>query len=181
LEVASRIAGTSAYTRSKGVNLPLLTLYLYSGNNIDCVQENQYEVIIDRALHNSYATNFTYNNVYIDYDDTLVINDKINIQLIAFIFQCINNNVPVRLITKHAGNLIKELKEKKLYFLFDEIIHIEPWQNKCDYIDGDKSIFIDDSFGERKLVSDKLCIQVFDTHMIEFLIDPLEINFCKDI
>jgi hypothetical protein len=179
LEVASRIAGTSAHARIKGVNLPLLTLYLHSGNNIDHVQENRYEVVIDRALHNSYATNLEYDNVYIDYDDTLVFENKINVQLIAFIFQCINNNIPVRLITKHMGNLLDDLKEKKIYDLFDEIIHICPDENKVDYINNTKSIFIDDSFGERKLVSDKLGIQVFDTHMIEFLMNPLDINSCN--
>jgi hypothetical protein len=181
LEVASRIAGTSAYCRSKGVNLPLLTLYLYSGNSIDHVQENQYEVVIDRALCNSYATNLNYNNVYIDYDDTLVIDNKINVQIVTFIFQCINNNIPVRLISKHIGNLVSDLKKKKLHALFDEIIHIKPDENKYDYISGEKSIFIDDSFGERQAVFARLGIQVFDTHMIEFLLAPLEINSCNTI
>jgi hypothetical protein len=179
LEVASRIAGTSAYTRSKGVNLPLLTLYLYSGNNIDSVQENQYEVVIDRALHNSYATNLEYDNVYIDYDDTLIFEKKINIRLIAFIFQCINNNIPVRLITKHEGNLLDDLKEKRIHDIFDEIIHIGNDENKFDYINGARSIFVDDSFGERKSIYDKIGIQVFDTHMIEFLMNPLNINSCN--
>jgi hypothetical protein len=181
LEVASRIAGTSAYARSKGVNLPLLTLYLYSGNNIDYVQENQYEVIIDRSLYNSYATDLEYDNVYIDYDDTLIFDNKINIQIITFIFQCINNNIPVRLVTKHKGNLLGDLKEKKIYDLFDEIIHIESNGDKSDYVTGDKSIFIDDSFGERMSVSNKLGVQVFDTHMIEFLINPLAISSCNSI
>jgi hypothetical protein len=179
LEVASRIAGTSAYTRSKGVNLPLLTLYLYSGNNIDYVQENRYEVVIDRALHNSYATNIEYDNVYIDYDDTLFFENKINIQLVAFIFQCINNNIPVRLITKHTGNLLGNLKEKRIYDLFDEIIRIKSEENKFDYIKGPKSIFIDDSFGERISVFNKLNIHVFDSHMIEFLMNPLLISSCS--
>jgi hypothetical protein len=156
-----------------------LTLYLYSGSDIDYVQENQYEVVIDRALHNSYATNLEYDNVYIDYDDTLVFENKINIQIIAFVFQCINNNIPVRLITKHTGNLFDKLKEKRIHDIFDEIIHIGSDENKFDYINGVRSIFIDDSFGERKSIYDKIGIQVFDTHMIEFLMNPLNINSCN--
>ncbi len=33
------------------------------------------------------------------------------------------------------------------------------------------AIFIDDSFGERRAVKDTLDIPVFDTHMLEFLLE----------
>jgi hypothetical protein len=176
LEVASRIAGTSAYTRIKGVNLPLLTLYLYSGNTIDSVHENNYDIIIDRALSNSYATNLQYNKVYIDYDDTLIFDKKINIQLIAFLYQCINNKIPVVLLTKHIGNLTEDLQRNRLYNLFDEVISIKPEENKYDYIKSKKAILIDDSFGERNAVYRNLGINVFDTHMVECLLNPLAMN-----
>jgi hypothetical protein len=175
LEIASRIAGTSAYTRSKGVNLPLLTLYLYSGNEIERVYENKYDIIIDRALSNSYATNLRYDMVYLDYDDTLIFEGKINIQLIAFLYQCINNKIPVVLLTKHIGNLREDLQKNRLYNLFDEVISIKPEENKYEYIKSKNAILIDDSFGERKAVHERLDIPVFDTHMIEFLIRPLKI------
>jgi hypothetical protein len=176
LEIASRIAGTSAYTRSKGVNLPLLTLYLYSGNEIEQVYENKYDIIIDRALSNSYATNLHYNKVYVDYDDTVVFNEKINIQLIAFLYQCINNEIPIVLLTKHIGDLTRELKRRRLYHIFNKIIHIRPDEQKYTYIDDERAILIDDSFGERNTVYKNLGINVFDTHMIECLIDPLKIQ-----
>jgi hypothetical protein len=176
LEVASRIAGTSAYTRIKGVNLPLLTLFLYSGNEIDHVVENKYEVVIDRALYNSYATNLYYDKVYIDYDDTVIFNGKINIKVITFLYQCINNNIPIVLLTKHLGDIIEDLTKYRIQNIFDEIIHIEPNEDKYRYVTGKNSIFIDDSFSEREQINKKCCIPVFDVHAIEFLLNPLDIR-----
>jgi hypothetical protein len=176
LEVASRIAGTSAYARIKGVNLPLLTLYLYSGNTIDSVHENNYDIIIDRALSNSYATNLRYNKVYVDYDDTLIVDKKINVQLITFLYQCINDNIPVILLTKHSGNIMQDLEKRRLYHIFDKVIHIRPDEHKYTYIDDERSILIDDSFGERNVAYKNLGISVFDTHMVECLLNPLSLS-----
>jgi hypothetical protein len=180
LEVASRIAGTSAFTRSKGINLPLLTLYLFAGQNIENVVENNYEVIIDRALYNSYSTNLHYNTVYIDYDDTIVFQEKINCSIISFLYQCINNKISIILLTKHNGDIKKELKKYRLSKLFDEIIHLGENEYKYKHINSKNSIFIDDSFGERELVYKHCKIPVFDTNMIEFLLNST-LNIGKDI
>jgi hypothetical protein len=169
LEVASRIAGTSAYTRSKGVNLLLLTLYLYAGEHINHVCENNYDVVIDRALYNSYATNLYYDTVYIDYDDTIVFNSMVNIKIIAFLYQCINNNISIILITKHDGDINAELQKYRIAGIFDKIIHIKQTENKYEYMNKENAIFIDDSFGERIAVYEKFGMPIFDTNMIEFL------------
>jgi hypothetical protein len=176
LEVASRIAGTSAYTRSKGVNLPLLTLYLFTGNEINHIVENKYEVVIDRAFYNSYATNLYYDKVYIDYDDTIIFDGKINILVITFLYQCVNNNIPIILLTKHLGDLTKDLIKHRIHNIFDEIIQIEQNENKYLYITGENAILIDDSYTERKIAAEKCGIPVFDTHGIEFLLNTLDIS-----
>jgi hypothetical protein len=176
LEVASRIAGTSAFTRSKGINLTLLTLFLYAGENIDHVIENNYDVIIDRALYNSYATNLYYETVYIDYDDTIIFDGKINCKIIAFLYKCVNDGISIILITKHSGDINQELKKYRLSGLFDDIFHLTENENKCDYITNKKAIFIDDSFGERESVYKNCQIPVFDTNTVEFLSNSLDIN-----
>jgi hypothetical protein len=176
LEVASRIAGTSAFTRSKGINLPLLTLYLYADQSIEYVNENAYDVIIDRALYNSYATNLQYDTVYIDYDDTIVFQKKLNCTVISFLYQCVNNNIPIILITRHQGDISLELQKYRLSGLFDEIIHLGDNEYKYGHIDKKNSIFIDDSFGERELVRKHCQIPVFDTSMAEFLLNSINID-----
>lgn len=49
LEVSSRIAGTSSITRCIGVNLPLLSVNIFDGHEIDYVSPNEYTLELDRA------------------------------------------------------------------------------------------------------------------------------------
>ena len=173
LEVASRIAGTSSFARNQGVNLPLLTLHLFNNNKIDSVILNDYHLELDRALYNKFKNDLQYDHVYIDYDDTLVVDGKVNTQMVSFLFQCINEGIPITLITKHIGDLKGELETKRLTGIFDEILPLEIGKEKYEYIKGEKSIFIDDSYGERCKVKQQLGISVFDAHMIECLLKEI--------
>jgi len=170
LEVASRIAGASAFARAHSVNLPLMTLYLYSGQIIDSIIYNEYGVELDRALYNCYKLDIDYTYVYVDYDDTLVINNIINTELIMFLFQCINKGKILLLITKYAGDIHADLKKRRLDGIFDEIISLNSQDNKVCNIKHKDAIFIDDSYGERANVKNNTGIYVFDTHMIECLL-----------
>ena len=61
---------------------------------------------------------------------------------------------------------------KKLHIeigLFEDIKVIDNNDEKYKYICESKSIFIDDSFAERKKVHDNVRIPVFDVDMIESL------------
>lgn len=175
LEVASRIAGTSGFTRCIGANLPLLTLYTFQGQCIKEVPLIGYnELHIDRALYNTYKSDLDFDSVYVDYDDTLVINGHLNIQLISFLYSCIDYGKPVYLLSRHDdekyGRLDDLLKKYHLHNLFDEIIHIDLSENKSTYIKSNKAIFIDDSYGERMSVHKSTNIPVFDPSMIEALL-----------
>ena len=55
--------------------------------------------------------------------------------------------------------------------IFDEIFWLEESEKKSDYIHDVKSIFIDDSFSQRKEVAEKCNIPTFDSSMIECLLD----------
>ena len=63
------------------------------------------------------------------------------------------------------------LKKWRLANLFDEIIFLNNEDSKADHVDPENSIFIDDSFSERKSVFDKHKIPTFDCSMLELLID----------
>jgi len=170
LEVAARIAGTSAISRNIGANLPLMTVDLFNDVKIDDISLNGYEIELDRALENAYRLNLTYSRVYLDYDDTVVQDGVINTNIMKFLYQCINNGVRLILLSKHDGDLEGELKRYRISNVFDEVIHIGRDKQKKDYIKYRDSIFIDDSYGERKAVKDALGITGFDTHMLECLI-----------
>lgn len=171
LEVSSRIAGSSSITRCIGVNLPMLSLDIHNGLKIGSVMPNDYYIESDRALSNNYKIELNYSTVYMDYDDTVVDDNKVNLLVIKFIYQCLNNNKRVVLLSKHSGDLDEELKKYRLTELFDEVIHIEREAEKKDHITDKDSIFIDDSYNERRKIKEAHNIPVFDTHMIECLLE----------
>lgn len=171
LEVASRIAGSSAITRATGVNLPLLTLNIFSGIPVDGVIINDYNIELDRALSNSYKIDLDYDTVYVDFDDTVVVDKKVNLQMISFLYQCLNEGKRMVLLSRHLGDIRIELKRYRLENLFDEVVHLTRSEKKAAHIiDPEKAIFIDDSYGERLAVYETHHIPVFDTHTIECLI-----------
>lgn len=171
LEVAARIAGASAISRNIGANLPLMTIDLFNGVEIDDIRLNNYEIELDRALENSFKINLKYSSVYMDYDDTVVKEGVINTSVISFLYQCVNKGIKLILLSRHDGDLEEELKKFRLSDVFDEVIHIKRDKKKSEYIKDCDSIFIDDSYGERRAVKDAIGIPVFDTHMIECLIE----------
>lgn len=170
LEIASRLGGSSSLYRNKGINFAQLSIFDALGTKID-ILENNYNIELDRALDNKYKLDISYNEVFIDFDDCIII-DKVsfNINIMNFIFQCINQNKKITILSRHSGNLVERLIELKIYGLFNRIIKIEKIEKKSDYIDNKNSIFIDDSFTERKDVFNNLNIPVFSVDMVECLI-----------
>lgn len=170
LEIAPRIAGTMGLFRNLGINFPLLSVF--DAFDIDVsIKRNSYDIELDRALISRYELNLSYSKVYIDLDDTILLRSKVNTMVTAFLYQCVNENKSIYLITKNEGNIEDYLVEHKINpKLFDKIFAIHKEDRKSRFIKGN-SIFIDDSFAERKEVQDALGIPVFDTNAIESLIN----------
>ena len=169
MEIAPRVAGTMGLSRSTGVNLALLSLFDACGYDVD-INKNSYEIEIDRALQNRYRHNISYSHVYLDFDDLLVFEEKVNPIIVSFIFQCINEGVKVYLITRHKRDIHLTLEKYRLKNLFDEIIWIRNDDLKSSYIKHMDAIFIDDSHAERQEISKKFGLPVFDAHNIEALL-----------
>jgi predicted ATP-grasp superfamily ATP-dependent carboligase len=171
LEIAPRIAGTMSLHRNMGVNLPLLSIFDFSNIDTKIIPNKEFLIEEDRALFNRFIINLSYITVYIDLDDTIIFNKKINPFIIHFIFQEISKKHKIVLITKHKQKLKSTLKKNRIESLFDKIIILNKEDKKSDFISSKKSIFIDDSFEERKQILKKCNIPVFDTNSIECLID----------
>lgn len=169
LEISARVSGTMGFFRNLGTNLPLMAIFDLLGHDIH-INVNNYFLEMDRALVSSFLLDLEYDNVYIDFDDTLILNEQVNTVLITFIFQCINQNKKLFLITRHKDDINLSLKKYKLSFIFGEVIHLKNGEHKSKYINPVNSIFIDDSFAERLEVSKKLGIPTFDLDSVESLI-----------
>lgn len=72
-------------------------------------------------------------------------------------------------MTRHSNGLDDTLKRYRLHGLFDEIIRMEPRELKSSYIKHHDAVFIDDSFAERKEVSQETGIPVFAPDAIDCL------------
>jgi carbamoyl-phosphate synthase large subunit len=150
LEIGPRVSGTMMLNRVRGVNFVELAIYQKLGFNIEVVF-NDIEVSLARALVPTYKTNINYDNLYIDFDDTLIIDEKyINTDLVKLIFQAKNEGKNVYLITKNKkNNLAKFLHKFGITNIFDDIIHLNENDEKIFYMKKN-SVLIDDSFTERK-------------------------------
>ena len=175
MEFSIRQAGTMIYFREYGINFPALTLFDFMDLDVIPIMNNV-TMVLERCIHNSFKLDYNYENVYFDFDDTIIIDKKVNTTAIKFIYQAINSNKNVYLITKHSDNIYESLKNYHIdKELFKDIIHLQPDQSKKDVIKKDKSIFIDNYFKERYEVYNELNIPVFDVDAIECLIDDSKI------
>ncbi len=168
LEVASRLGGSSSLYRGLGVNFALLSVFDAFDIDVE-IMTNKYEIEMDRALSNRYRTNLDYSSVYVDFDDCLVIRDRINSELIAFLYRALSNGTKIVLLTKHEGNLNAAMQKHRIAMLFDEVIQIRKDEQKYTFIKDKSGIFIDDSFAERKEIAARLGLPTFSPDMIELL------------
>ena len=168
LEIAVRFGGSSVINRISGVNFAYLTLL---NEYVDVsVFKNNYDIEVGRSLDIKTITNLEYDKVYLDFDDTLIINDLVNLDAIHFIYKCLNAGIEVILITKHQQPIEESLKKYRIEpTLFSKIIQLEQKDHKYKYIESKKSIFVDDSFKELMDAQINLNIPVISVENIKHL------------
>jgi hypothetical protein len=171
LEFAVRQASTMGLYRQVGVNFALLSLFDAMDKDVS-ILVNEYPIALDRCLYNRYRIDYDYDKVYIDFDDTLIVNGEVNTDAVRYIYHCHNKGIRTILITKHRLDLDETLKRFHLSRnMFDEVIHISMEDDKTKYMDPHKSIFIDNHFADRRHVQRTLNIPVFDVDAIDSLIE----------
>ena len=173
MEVASRFGGSSSLVRAQGINFALMSLFDAFGISV-AILRNNYDVEMDRALDNKYKLDLKYSEVFVDFDDCIYLEKQfVNDALMAYLCRCINKGIKVTLLSRHddakLGKLDDLLDKLRIRQVFDRIIHLPPSEKKIDAIDNTDSIFIDDSFAERKAITDKFHIPVFSLDMVETL------------
>lgn len=170
MEFAPRQSSTMGLYRHAGVNFALLSLFNALRKPVEILQ-NDYALQLDRCLHNRYRADLSFERVYVDFDETLVVGTTVYAQAMAFLFQCRNQGVHIVLITKHRHDIHETLRACGISeLLFEKILQLSDSQNKCDFIDPRAAIFIDNHWFDRREVKLKWGIPVFDADGIECLI-----------
>lgn len=169
LEVSPRLAGGAGLHRNLGVNLPLLSLY--DAWDIDVqIARNEGDLEMDRSLQNRFRSSLSYEHVYVDLDDCLILAGKVNTQLVAFLFQCLNRGLGLHLLTRHTQAPHETLRQVRLDGVFDSVQHVDDGRGKSEYIIHANAIFIDDSFSEREEVRQQSGVPVFSPDAVESLL-----------
>jgi hypothetical protein len=146
-----------------------MNIYELEGYGVSALP-NTFDIEMDRALHSRFKLGIKFDHVYVDFDDCLLIDGKINTCLIGFLFQCLNEGVQVHLLTRHARQIRETLAKHRIERLFDSVIHLRNGERKSSFIKHEGAIFIDDSFSERAEVSSSCKIPVFAPDAVESLL-----------
>lgn len=172
LEVAPRIAGSMGLSRMHGINYPLLTIYAHLDLPFSVLAQ-QWPLVLDRALGSRYRTGLKYDRVYLDLDDTLLVRGTPQPMVMALLYQWNARNIPVVLLTRHAGSPLETLGQQRICAdLFERIVHLRDQSSKSAAIAaGESAIFIDDAFRERADVAKVHGIPVFDVDAVEQLLE----------
>lgn len=169
LEVAARLGGSSSLFRCRGVNFALLSALDTFDHDV-VIMPNTSVLELDRALTNRYRTSLAYSTVFVDFDDCIIVRGHLNHELVAFLYKAMTEGKRIVLLTRHAGDVGKRLRDLRLAQLFDEIIHITDGSRKSGVIAMHDAIFIDDSFRERYEVAHRCGIPTLSPDMIECLL-----------
>jgi hypothetical protein len=177
LEVATRTAGTMCVDRAAGVNLPLMAIWDALGFPTEAARQFD-RIEVSRALVNSYLLPFEFDELFIDFDDTIVNHrtHTVNLEAIRLLYQCTNKKIPVTLVTRYPGqrdDLLAALAAFRLDpTLFSELVQVPIDAPKANHIaPGPHAIYVDDSFGERVAVTAAHGIPALGVDAIEALLD----------
>lgn len=178
MEICTRFAGSFGISQALGVNLPLMALCDFAGLPCEAIA-NRYKVICDKTYIDRYFLDIPYDHVYIDYDDTVTAENgtRVNAYILAFLYQCRAKDIRVTLLTRHADTYQEPLADSMQRLslcptLFQEIVELTWRETKTEHIAASEgSIFIDNSFSERKAVAENCHIPVFDVDNIDCLFD----------
>lgn len=171
LEFSVRQSTNSSLYTHAGVNFSALSLFDAMDMAVS-VTPNDFVLNQERRLTAGYHAEIQYDTVYIDYDDTITTHGVVNSSMMRLIYQFINKNKRIILITRHETDLYKDMRGMRISpELFDEIIWIRDDSPKADHIKPDGAVFIDNFYRERLIVHDRYHIPVFDVEAAECLID----------
>jgi len=169
LEISCRIAGTMVAQRAHGINLPLMAIQDYLERDLVCLPNRQVDMV-DRCISTRARMSSPFDTVFVDLDDTLIINGYPTPLVMAFLYQCLSEGKTIKLITRHAYDVSDTLRAARISeSLFSEIIHIRDGDVKSRYLTPG-SLFIDNHFPERLDASRNSLATPVDVDSLEFFI-----------
>lgn len=148
IEVNPRIASCSSITRASGYNMALMSLMDHLGIDLEasrfCEVSSQ-----TKSLHSHIRLGRGFSELFVDFDDCLMLRHGLNTGLMRLVFDCKNRGMKVAVISKHRGDLMGKLRSLGIDRVFDNVFHIGRDDRKSDHLHAD-ALLVDDSFRERR-------------------------------
>ena len=167
LEIATRLAGSFALNKALDVNLPLIALKDFDGQDVEIVFNNL-NVEADKQFFTKFILDLEYENVYIDFESCFEKSKILNTLFMMYIYQCINNKKKIILFSESEEKSLKYLKQNKISIdIFDKIINFDSLKQEIN----NKSIFISNNDKMKNSLRKEKDIYCFSTNSIEALID----------
>src|SRR5699024_2030045 len=104
-----------------GINFVASDLFQRMGDEIALPEPTTNEALLERAFDCSVIMDLNYETVYCDLDDCLIINGRVNKNMVSFLYQCLNEEKRLVLITRHESDPYETLQKYRMDTLFDEI------------------------------------------------------------
>ena len=169
LEIATRLAGAFSLSRCMDVNLPLLALKDFDGQDVK-ISYNDTMIEADKQLVGKYNLGFEYSEAYIDFETCFENQESINTYLMMFLYQMLNKKKKCYLITQNLNKALEFLEKNKIMKeIFENIYEVSRTQI-AQYI-GDFSIFLSNDDKLKNELRNKNDIKCFSNNIIEALID----------
>lgn len=155
LEVGLRPAGASGIQRLLGVNQAMAWIYQASGNDVKILETNWSVSVSPTVDGKRFLFDREFNSIFVDFDDTLIVNDQLNTQLLGYLGKSRAAGVHVALISRHKGDLRERINVLGIADFFDDIFHLVDLEPKSSILKSFTGfmLFIDDSFSEREEVT----------------------------
>ena len=168
-EIATRLAGASGLRRAQGLNFAHLTLLATMEESVQILRQAG-ATSLRRVSTDLFLGLPSFRRIYVDYDDTIILNGSVNAELVGFLAAAKSKGIHICLISRHQGALRDELRDRNLGWLFDEVVHLLDGSSKSTFVsDGEDSIFIDDSFSERQEVAETCGVLSLDASAVRGL------------
>ena len=169
LEISTRLPGAFSLSRCLDVNLPLMALKDFDGQDVE-VTFNDISIEADKQFLGKYSLGIEYNSVYVDFETCFKNDEKTNVFLMLYLYQCLNKKIEVNLIVQNKDEAIKYLEDKKISKnIFKNIIMIE--RNSIKDILKSESIFLSNDDNLKNSLRKEIKENCFSNNIIESLID----------
>ena len=169
LEISTRLPGSFSLSRCLDVNLPLMALKDFDGQDVE-LTFNNIEIEADKQFFGKYKLGIEYNSVFIDFETCFEIMDNIDAFFMMYLYQCLNKNIEIDLITQNKEKMEKYLIKNKIdRNIFKNIFEIS--REKIKDVVTEKSIFLSNDDDLKNILRKEINEYCFSNNIIEALID----------